>query len=111
MAVRRGVLAQKQLTGASLDDIYSVPTGKQTVISTITVCNTNAVSDDAFRMSIGVGGAADSPQQYFYWDMPLPALQTFAITFGITMEADDALRAQSVGGDVIVCVFGEEDDV
>lgn len=111
MAVRRGVLAQVQMTGSSLDDVYVVPDGKQVVISTITVCNTSAVSDDSFRISIGVGGAADSPEQYIYWDMTVPALQTFAITFGITMEVSDVLRAQSVSSDVIVCVFGEEEDV
>lgn len=111
MAVRRGVLAQLQLTGASLDDVYTVPSNKQVVISTVTVCNTNSSSADAFRIAVAPAGDSDKPQHYIYWDFPIPALQTFAITFGITMEQTDILRAQSVGGDIIVNVFGEEEDV
>lgn len=107
MAETFKVLAQAKPAATTLDEIYEVPLVTSTVVSTIVVCNRGAV-DDTFRISIGVGGAADAPEQYTHYDAPILANDTLTITIGATLAAGDILRAYSGLGNVAFTAFGVE---
>jgi hypothetical protein len=101
------VLAQDRPAITNLTDLYTVPGGRTAVISSVTVCNFGANSN--WRLSISIGGAADDPKQYLYYDMPHSANDTFIATIGITLSAGDVVRVYSGSGDISFNLFGVEE--
>lgn len=101
------VLAQSIPPSTTLTDVYTVPASTTATVSTIVVCNTSAVSD-TFRVSVAVAGAADETKQYLYYDVPIPANDTFAATLGVTLAATDVIRAYSNSGDLAINIYGVE---
>ena len=98
------VLGQAFPTALTLTDCYTVPSGKQTVVSTIFVCNQNATTPDYFRISVAVAGEADSSKQYIYGGnigadgTVIVSYDTFATTTGITLAEGDVIRVYSKNG-------------
>lgn len=107
MAEVRKVLGQADLAATTLTDVYTVPASTEAVISTVFVCNRSG-ANRTFRCSIAPNGAADSNEQYLYWDEDLGRGGTFAFTTGITLGDTDVLRVYASGADVSVNVFGVE---
>lgn len=107
MADTLKILAQAELAATTLTDVYTVPASRSTTVSTITVCNRTG-ANLTFRLSVAAAGAADTNSQYLYYDMPLPAKDTFAITLGITLSTTDKIRAYASAAGVSVNVFGVE---
>jgi len=107
MAETIKVLAQADLAATTLTDVFTVPAANNAVISTVTLCNRNAVSV-AVRLSVAVAGAADNNKQYLYYDLPIGGNDTFAFTFGVTLDVGDVIRAFASTTGVSVNVFGVE---
>lgn len=107
MAETIKVLAQNNPAAGVLTDIYTVPALTSTVVSSVVVCNESA-TPSTFRISIAVGGAADDPKQYLYFDLPFPGNETFIATIGITLAAGDILRVRAGTGSFAFTVLGEE---
>lgn len=104
------VLGQSAPIGATPTDLYTVPAGRETIISSITVANRSTDLAE-FRVSISVGGAGTSNKDYLYYNVPLPGKDTFIATVGLTLSATDVVRiyASGVGGDNLTFqVFGSE---
>lgn len=107
MAETLKVLAQSAPAATTLTDVYTVPASTVTTISTITVCNRGSTAA-TFRISVAVGGAADTAAQYVYYDQALDAYSTYAATIGITLNAADKIRAYASSANLSVNVFGVE---
>lgn len=107
MAELKRILGQAALAATTLTDIYTVPASTQTIVSSIFVCNRSAAAR-TFRISLAIGGAADTPAQYIYYDVALPKDTTFVSTTGITLNAGDKIRAYASGTNVSVNVVGVE---
>lgn len=107
MAEQKKILGQSALPATTLTDVYTVPSGKQAVVSTIFVAN-RAESSAQFRISVCVGGEANSLKQYIYYDLPIPALETFAATTGITLNAGDVVRGYASNSNLTINLFGVE---
>lgn len=101
------VLGQAALAATTLTDVYTVPSGKQAVVSTITVSN-NSSSATSFRIAVAVAGLADTAKQYLYYDVTLAGNDTFAATLGITLGSTDVIRAYAGAATVAVNIFGSE---
>jgi hypothetical protein len=103
------VLAQSQPAANTLTTIYTVPNTVDigTTVSSIVICNTAATSD-VFRISIAIGGAADTPAQYIYYDLPMDGNDTFIATIGISLAEGDEIRVRSTTGNLSFNVFGVE---
>jgi len=101
------VLAQLEVPAASLTDTYTVPAATSTVISSFTVTNRNAATR-RFRLSIAVGGAADSVKQYLYYDQNVASNTTFAATLGITIATTDVIRIYGNNTGLSINIFGAE---
>jgi hypothetical protein len=106
MAEAQRILGQAAPAAGVLTDLYTAPS--RAVVSSVTVCNRSGVNDTLFRLSVASGGAADSPEQYVYYDLPLLAADTFIATVGITLAAGDVVRCQSASGEVSFNLFGVE---
>jgi hypothetical protein len=87
------VLGQVVSTG-SVVDLYTVPSSTQTVVSTLTIANLTATAG-SFNVSVRVGGTALENKHYIYRNVMLPANDTFAATFGITLSATDVVTVAS----------------
>jgi len=101
------VLGQSNPSATTLTDMYTVPANTSTTISTMTVANRSA-SATSFRVSVAVGGSADSNEQYLYYDIPITGNDTFAFTFGVTLSATDVVRVYTVDATLSFNLFGVE---
>lgn len=101
------VLGQSNPSAATLTDCYTVPALTETAVSTITVCNRSSVAT-TFRISVAPAGAADSDEQYLYYDVAMPGNDTFAATFGVSLEAADVVRVYATLATLSFNVFGVE---
>lgn len=103
------LLGQQAPTAGFLVDLYAVPANLSTVISSVTVCNRGGV-DSAFRLAIAQGGVASDPKQYVYYDLVVPANDTFSATLGITLNANDVVRCYAQFTSLTFNLFGIESD-
>lgn len=102
------VLGQLIPANNVLTDLYAVPANTQTSISSITICNQNSSQGVLFSISVGIGGAADNPAQYVYYQLPLDINDTFIATVGFSLAAGDVVRCLIIGDNVSVNLFGVE---
>ena len=97
-----------QVTDASGEtDLYTVPSGKSAVISSIIVCNRRSEAR-IFTISISPGGASTDPKDYIYYEVTLAGNDTFIATVGITLSATDVVRVSSDDTRVSFSIFGTE---
>lgn len=102
-----GILAQSSPSATTATVIYTVPTGRMAVVSSIVVCNQTAV-DKTFRVSVAKSAAADTPKQYLAYDMPIEGNSTVTLQLGITLSAGDVVRVYISATTVSFNLFGTE---
>ena len=107
MATTYKVLAQSKPSAATLTAAYTVPALTTATVSTITVANQSATAT-AFRISVAIAGAADTPAQYLYYDIAISGNNTFATTIGITLGAGDIVRVYNTLATCSFNIFGVE---
>lgn len=107
MAEALKVLGQQDPSAATLTDLYVVPSATSVVVSTITVCNRSATAT-SFRISVAPAGAADSDEHYLHYDVPIVGNDTFAATFGVTLETTDKIRCYATLATLSFSAFGTE---
>ena len=101
------ILGQRNPSAATLEVIYTVPASTSAMKSTGIVCNRSA-TPTSFRIAIAIAGAADSDEQYIYYDRPIGANDTFAFTFGIGLETTDEVRVYATLATLSFTVSGIE---
>jgi len=107
MAYAYKVLAQSAPSATTNTDIYTVGSGKQAIISTITVANRSA-SARTYRIAIRPAGATLANQHYIAYDVALAANDTTALTLGITLTATDVVTVYASTTDLSFGIFGSE---
>lgn len=107
MATTYGVLGQVNPSAATLTTLYTVPTGKQTVISTLTVTNLSG-SELTYRIAIRPAGAAIDRKHYVAYDSKIPGNDGIGITYGLTLAAGDVVSVYASTGDISFGLFGGE---
>ncbi len=101
------VLGQSIPSAASLTAAYTVPALTQTTVSSIVVCNQSAAAT-SFRISIAIAGAADTPAQYLYYNVPIAGNNTFVATIGVTLGAADVVRVYATLATLSFNLYGCE---
>ncbi len=101
------LLAQAIPAAATLTPIYTVAASTSAMVSTVMVCN-QAGTSTTFRISVAIAGAADTPAQYLYYDLPIGANDSYGATQGWSLAATDVIRGQSANGLCSFNVFGVE---
>lgn len=101
------VLGQANPAATTLTPLYTVPSGKSTVVSTLSVCNlsTNAV---AYRVAVQPGGAAIANEHYVAYGVNLPANSSDYFTIGITLAATDVVSVYAADANLSFSLFGDE---
>lgn len=101
------VLGQSKPSATTLTALYTVPAATSAVVSTISVCNQSA-TPTSFRISVAPAGAADTASQYLYYDVVIPANDTFIATIGITLATTDVVRVYNTLATCSFSLFGSE---
>jgi hypothetical protein len=107
MAIEYKVLAQSAPAATTDTDIYTVGSGKQAVVSTITVANRSA-SAITYRIAVRPAGATLANEHYLAYDVALAANDTTALTLGITLTATDVVTVYASTADLSFGIFGSE---
>lgn len=100
-------LAQSAPSATTLTDVYTVPASTSAVVSSIVVCNRGSAKREV-RLSVAVGGASDSVEQYLAYDTPVLVGDPLVFTIGVTLAAADVIRAYVDAADISINVFGTE---
>lgn len=101
------VLGQLNPSAMHLEDLYTCASEEGCSVSTIFVCNRSS-STDRFRISVANGGEVDDLRQYIYYDIEIPAQDTFASTVGLSLTKTDIIRVYSESGNLSFSAFGIE---
>lgn len=105
-AITYKVLGQSTPAATADTTVYTVPASTVAIISTITVCNTGAAT--SFRIRVSAAGASAVNAQYIYYDVTIPANDTFVATLGLTLEAASLIRVYNTLATVAFNVYGVE---
>jgi hypothetical protein len=101
------VLAQAAPSATSNTDIYTVGAGKQTVVSTLVVCN-RAATAATYRIAIRADGAVLANTHYIAYDVPIAANDSVTLTLGLTMDATDVVTVYASSANFTFAIFGSE---
>jgi hypothetical protein len=107
MAITYKVLAQSAPSATTNTDVYTVGSGKQAVVSTITICNRGA-STATYRIAIRPDGATIANQHYITYDANVPANDTISLTLGLTADAADVVTVYASNANLSFNLFGTE---
>lgn len=101
------VLGQSSPSATTNTDVYTVGSGKQAVISTITIANRGATTA-SYRIAIRPAGATIANQHYLAYDVVIAANDTTALTLGVGLGAADVVTVYSSNTNLSFGVFGSE---
>lgn len=102
------VLGQQAPASANYSTaLYTVPSGKAAICSTLVVTNRSSAVD-TFRVRVAVANAADSSRQYIAYDTLVLPNSIVPLTLGMSLAATDVVYAGSAAGNCSFQLFGDE---
>jgi hypothetical protein len=107
MATTYKVLGQVAPSATTATTLYTVGSGKSTVVSTIAVCN-RAATAATYRVAIRPAGATLSNEHYIAYDSTVAANDSTMITIGVTLTATDVVTVYASTADTSFSAFGSE---
>ena len=107
MATTYKVLGQVNPSATTATTLYTVPSAKSAVVSTITVCN-QAAAAATFRIAIRPAGATLAAIHYISYDSTVAANDTTALTIGVTLATTDIITVYASTATLSFNAFGSE---
>ena len=101
------VLGQSNPSATTATTLYTVPSSKEAVVSSISVCNL-ASSSATYRIAIRTAGASLANQHYLAYDVTVGASDTTIITVGLTLATTDVITVYSSTANLSFAAFGSE---
>ena len=101
------VLGQSNPSAVTATTLYTVPSAKESVISSISVCNL-ASSSATYRIAVRPAGASLANQHYLAYDVTVGASDTTIITVGLTLATTDVITVYSSTANLSFAAFGSE---
>jgi glucose-6-phosphate dehydrogenase assembly protein OpcA len=101
------VLGQSNPSAVTATTLYPVPSGKEAVVSSISICNL-ASSSATYRIAIRPAAATLANQHYLAYDVTVGAADTTIITVGITLAATDVITVYASTANLAFSAFGDE---
>ena len=104
------VLGQVNPSATTLTTLYTVPSAKEAVVSSISVANLTATAA-TFRLAVRPAGASIANQHYLGYDITVGASDSTIITVGLTLATTDVLSVYASTANVAFQAFGDEASV
>jgi glucose-6-phosphate dehydrogenase assembly protein OpcA len=104
------VLGQSNPSATTVTTLYTVPSAKEAVVSSISVANL-AASSATFRIIIQPSADVSATildKQYFGKDITVGASDTTIITVGLTLATGDVIKIYASTATVAFQAFGDE---
>ena len=101
------VLGQVNPSAVTATTLYTVPSAKSAVVSTLVIANLSS-SAASYRIAIRPAGAALAANQYIAYDVALSASDSTALTLGITLATTDVITVYASSANVTFTAFGDE---
>jgi hypothetical protein len=101
------VLGQANPSATTATTLYTVPSAKSAVVSTLVVANLST-SAATYRIAIRPAGAALANTHYIAYDVALSANDSTALTLGITLATTDVVTVYASSANVNFTAFGDE---
>lgn len=98
----------KNYAGATVD-VYTVPSAKAAVVSSIVVANPTT-SATTYRIAVVPSGETLALKHWNFFDIPLGANSSTAITLGLTLRAGDKIKVSSDTSNTQFSIYGSELD-
>jgi hypothetical protein len=110
MPTRYKVLGQSAPGATTNTNLYTVPAGKDAIVSTLVISNrVNTVS--TFRIAIRPEGSTIANQHYIAFDVPVGASDSTTLTLGISISATDIITVYASTANLSFSAFGTEIDI
>jgi len=107
MATAFKILGQVNPSATTASDLYTVGAGKETVVSTITVCNQGS-SSGTYRIAVRENGDTLATKHYIFYDVDLAAKATDTHTLGLTLNASDIITIYASTANFSFNAYGSE---
>ena len=107
MADTLKVLGQVAPLATTDTDLYTVPEGAVTTVSSIAACNRSSGAL-TFRVAVRPSGATIVNEHYIYYGKSVAANDTVFIIVGITLSDNDVITVYASSGDMSFSIFGVE---
>lgn len=101
------VLGQVNPSATTATTLYTVPSAKSAVISTLTICN-QAAAAATFRVAVRPAGATLAAVHYVAYDVTVGASDTTALTLGITLATTDVVTVYASTATLSFHAYGDE---
>jgi len=107
MSISYKILGQSAPSATTNTDVYTVPSGTETVLSSITISNRGS-SDASYRIAVRSNGETITNKQYIAYNTVVTANDTVALTIGVTLDAEDVITVYSSNDSLSFNIFGSE---
>lgn len=101
------VLGQVNPAATTATTLYTVPSAKSAVISTITICNQTSTAA-TYRIAVRPAGATLAALHYVAYDVTVGASDTTALTLGITLATTDVVTVYASTSTLSFHAYGDE---
>ena len=101
------VLGQVNPSATTATTLYTVPSAKSAVVSSLTVCNQTS-SAATFRIAVRPAGATLAAVHYVAYDVTVGASDTTALTLGITLATTDVITVYASTATLSFHAYGDE---
>jgi glucose-6-phosphate dehydrogenase assembly protein OpcA len=101
------VLGQVNPSATTATTLYTVPSAKSAVVSSLIICN-QAASAATFRIAVRPAGATLAAVHYIAYDVTVGAADTTALTLGITLATTDVITVYASSATLSFHAYGDE---
>lgn len=101
------VLGQVNPSATTATTLYTVPSAKSTVISTLVICN-QAAASATYRIAIRPAGETLAAKHYVAYDVTVGAGDSTALTLGITLATTDVVTVYASTSTLSFNAYGDE---
>ena len=101
------ILGQVNPSATTATTLYTVPSAKSAVVSSLTICNQTAIAA-TFRIAVRPAGATLAAVHYVAYDVTVGASDTTALTLGITLAATDVITVYASTATLSFHAYGDE---
>ena len=102
------ILGQSNPTANTLTTVYTVPATNSAVISTITVANLSGTENTRYKLAVVRSGQNIANNNYIAFNTTVLSHDSIALTLGLTLAANDSIRANVETSNIAINVFGSE---
>jgi len=104
------VLGQSNPSATTATTLYTVPSAKEAVVSSISIANLTSTAA-TFRLAVRPAGEAIANKHYIGYDITVGASDSTIITVGLTLATTDVLSVYASTANIAFQAFGDEASV